>query len=76
MQSLYDFAATDTSTWYGRRAKPEENLTPFSKQACPCDTCPLASKCAAQAVACKAFNTWSQNGTFFNSQIGRNLRSI
>lgn len=73
MQSVYDFCATDTSAWYGGRAKAELIPTPANKKACPCDTCPLAAKpaCANGVFVCKAFDIWSATGTYDAKFVGR-----
>ena len=70
---LYSFTATDTSAWYGNRSKAEVVLSPTSKMACPCDTCPLAFKpaCANGVVVCKAFEDWSSTGKYVAKFVGR-----
>lgn len=75
MQSLYDFAATDSSAWASGRALIEDTMTPVSAMACPCDTCPRANKCAIAATACAAFESWSSSGRFVKSDLARRIRA-
>jgi len=48
----------------------------MNDMALPCDTCPLADSCASKLTECSAFRTWSKNGQYKDSDVGRYVRAI
>ena len=42
----------------------------------PCDSCKFADSCASKETECSAFRTWSKNGQYKSSDIGRHVRAI
>lgn len=72
--ALYTFAATDTSTWYGKKSTTDQYEGPVSRMECPCDTCPLAAACAKSSNDCKGFRIWSSKGYYARTDLQRLIR--
>ena len=70
------FSVGYDSEFQSDRRVSTDTMTPESRMAIPCDTCPRMDECAARLTECSAFRTWSAKGHYETSDLGRHLRSI
>jgi hypothetical protein len=74
--SIYSFAATDTSTWYGKKNDIIHHEGPVNRMESPCDVCPLINSCAKLGNDCKAFRIWSGRGYYKANDLQRLIRKV
>jgi hypothetical protein len=66
-------------TYFNHDAFKSAQVTPqamLNDAEIPCDTCELATSCATNFTECSAFRTWSKNGQFKDSDVGRFVRAM
>lgn len=72
----------DSMSYMGRGSKSEFSETEqevygcASKRECPCDTCPMASECLANATECSAMRNWCSKGDYADKDLMRLVRGL
>lgn len=65
----------DMANYMGRGIKGENDTYtdyvpgPVNKRERPCDTCPMMSKCLADATECKAMRHWYSAGNYKDEDL-------
>lgn len=74
--NLIDIASLyESEVAFGRStASQMDTGSPENKREIPCDTCPLADRCAERFEECSAFRNWSKAGDFKDSDVARHIR--